>query len=489
MYTILIVEDEKLIRQGIRVIVERSGIPIKTIFECNNGLAALDVLKNEQVDVMFTDIRMPKMNGIDLVHQVNRLKDKPLMVAISGYDDFNYAVQLLREGVREYLLKPVERDHVKKVLEKLIAELEQKKQEEVNNRRIGWQQLKYMLLNQEITEEEKELINEKYGKLYLDQWYRIGCAPINQLDACAFKESIILKEVNHHTLYIMASQKDLDYFSETGRYVGVSDVHKGIEALVTAYEEAVEARQKAFCTNTRVNYYNESPLVKTKALETLYTFDDKIMMQIVQLIGTDKIREALRLLKLMGQGVQEGYMTYKVFEGYVRDLVEEIIHTYQNVLETENVTMQGLENILSYPCVESYIEELIKWVIIINEKIMHTFDDYKNKQKIKEAIDYIKKYYDTDVNMAIVSNHISMNYSLFSHLFKQYTNKNFVTYLKDIRMKEAKKLLENTELKISEISRKVGYDNEKHFMKLFKSVCGVSPTEYRKNMLFKDVKR
>ena len=84
--------------------------------------------------------------------------------------------------------------------------------------------------------------------------------------------------------------------------------------------------------------------------------------------------------------------------------------------------------------------------------------------------------------MAVVSNHVSMNYSLFSLSFKQYTGMNFVNYLKMIRIGEAKRLLEETDEKIIDISQKVGYENEKHFMKTFKSVCGVSPSEYRKNM-------
>lgn len=87
--------------------------------------------------------------------------------------------------------------------------------------------------------------------------------------------------------------------------------------------------------------------------------------------------------------------------------------------------------------------------------------------------------------MAVVSNHISMNYSLFSHVFKQYTGKNFVNYLKELRIQEAKRLLEETDMRIIEISLAVGYENEKHFMKLFKAVCGVSPTEYRKNVMLK----
>ena len=88
--------------------------------------------------------------------------------------------------------------------------------------------------------------------------------------------------------------------------------------------------------------------------------------------------------------------------------------------------------------------------------------------------------------MAVVSNHISMNYSLFSYVFKQYTGHNFVNYLKNLRVNEAKRLLEETDLKVNEISGKVGYNNEKHFMKIFKNTCGVSPTEYRKNTRLKN---
>lgn len=87
--------------------------------------------------------------------------------------------------------------------------------------------------------------------------------------------------------------------------------------------------------------------------------------------------------------------------------------------------------------------------------------------------------------MAVVSNHISMNYSLFSYVFKQYTGNNFVNYLKEIRIQEAKRLLEETDMKVIDISCRVGYENEKHFMKTFKATLGVSPTEYRKNMQFK----
>ena len=96
MKTVLIVEDEKMIRQGIRVMIQRCGVPVENIVECSNGEMALEMLQEQHVDVMFTDIRMPKMDGIQLVAEVQKMSDKPEIVAISGYDDFSYAVEMLR---------------------------------------------------------------------------------------------------------------------------------------------------------------------------------------------------------------------------------------------------------------------------------------------------------------------------------------------------------------------------------------------------------
>ena len=101
MKTVLIVEDEKLIRQGIKTMVQRSGVPVEVIMECNNGQMALEILKEQKIDVMFTDIRMPKMDGIELVKAMQELEHVPLTVAVSGYDDFSYAVEMMRQGVRE----------------------------------------------------------------------------------------------------------------------------------------------------------------------------------------------------------------------------------------------------------------------------------------------------------------------------------------------------------------------------------------------------
>lgn len=145
-------------------------------------------------------------------------------------------------------------------------------------------------------------------------------------------------------------------------------------------------------------------------------------------------------------------------------------------------SLQQHRDIFSENYIDLYEEKLIRWVLALQERIGSQLDVNRNGQKIKQAVDYIKENYASDLNMAVVSNYISMNYSLFSYSFKQYTGSNFVNYLKDIRMKEAKRLLAESDMRIIEISQAVGYENEKHFMKIFKASCGVSPSEYRKNM-------
>ena len=173
MKTVLIVEDEKMIRQGIKVMVQRSGVPVEVIIECNNGETALDVIREQKVDVMFTDIRMPKMDGIELVRRMQECEHIPLTVAISGYDDFSYAVEMLRTGVREYLLKPVERQKIKEVLEKLEQELVERKQKNVENKKIGYQQMKYFLQNEESTPQELELMEKQYGSVFYQSSYYV----------------------------------------------------------------------------------------------------------------------------------------------------------------------------------------------------------------------------------------------------------------------------------------------------------------------------
>jgi len=485
MNTVLIVEDEKMIRQGIKIMVQRSGVPVNVIIECSNGQTALEILQNQEVDVMFTDIRMPKMDGIELVSEIQNLEHKPIVVAISGYDDFAYAVELMRLGVREYILKPVDRNKIKEVLEKLDREITYKKEKNAEFRNVFYQQLKFLMLNS-IPPKEAELIFKQYDNLFIKTAYVVCCIPKNKSDDHQNNQYIFLSDVDNNDIYIV-SEDNKSYLLKNelkDYYTGISSLHFGLNELKAAYREAVSARKVAFLTGRKVVVYSEGQMgrygLKNEASEAPDEINKDMMLAIGQMIGTHKINNAIKQIEMLKYDTVRGKYTVDTLKANIEIFLDNIVELYQNILKIEEEIIRKFKNLLTYPNIEAYFKDLTGWLTKINEEINSQLDDYKNKQKIQTAIKFIEDNYDKDLNMAVVSNYISMNYSLFSYLFKQYTGTNFVNYLKDLRINEAKKLLEETDLKVNEISQKVGYDNEKHFMKIFKSSCGISPSEYRK---------
>ncbi len=486
MKTLLIVEDEKLIRQGIRVMVQRSGVPIDTILECSNGEDALETLKNQQVDVMFTDIRMPKMDGIELVKRVQELEHKPYMVAVSGYDDFSYAVEMLRNGVQEYILKPVEREKIVEVLKKLDEKITSQKNEHVVDRKIGRQQIKYLLLNSKTSEAEIALLKQKHAGTFYPEGYVI----------CQYEANVEIEEneaiteftdVCEGSICIVDAQSVGAFLKSElpEKAVGISSIHHGFEELKEAYQEAGIARRCAFVRMKPVSY---EETLDTKIPQGLIENAAKLLseqarMQRMQLIGTEKTTELLEQWDRIFSEARMEHIPLWDFICELRLFIGEVGKIYRNIVTDEQRrSLEKYKEVLGYPDIEAYRDELMDWIIALHEQINDTQDNNRNQQKMKKAVEYVQENYNKDLNMAVVSNYISMNYSMFSFAFKQYTGSNFVNYLKDIRIRKAKQLLAETDMRVIEISREVGYDNEKNFMKIFKSSCGVSPSEYRKNM-------
>ncbi len=488
MKTVLVVEDEKMIRQGIKTMIQRSGVPVEVIMECNNGEAALEILREHKIDVMFTDIRMPKMDGIELVQKMQSLEHKPLTVAVSGYDDFSYAVEMMRHGVREYILKPVERQKIQAVLVKLEQEIADNRRNDSTSKKIGYQQLKYLMLNNRITEEELQTLEEQVAKDFYDGNYYVCCKEAGKNKQQ--ENYIYLPNLDENDIFIVEEDiLELLLKNELAdKYVGISGVHRGLAELRRAYEEAASARRRAFASNRNKVYYGEE---EKRVPEQLLEESRKLLapdacLQRVQLLGTDKTEDVLRVWNAFFHAVKLEHLTDAHFDRCIRDFLLDVMKTYRNVIGNDNEDIEKLQDIWKFSNLDAYEDEFMDWLLELHDKINSQFDTNKNKQKIQQAVEYIKENYAKDLNMAVVSNSISMNYSLFSYSFKQYTGSNFVNYLKTIRMEEAKRLLVETDMRVIEVSQAVGYDNEKHFMKIFKSSCGVSPSEYRKNMKMTD---
>lgn len=476
MRNLLIVEDEKMIRQGIVTMAKRAPVEIGEILECRNGEEALNLLRSRQVDAMFTDIRMPKMDGITLLKYLKELAHPPKTVVVSGYDDFSYAVEALRGGAQDYILKPIEREKVFAILKKIDDELEEEKKEHNARKDFGRQQLRYLINNSRLPEQEILYLEQEFDN---DTVYRICCSSISHMLDAEGTGLLQLEDMEGQSVFLIPEGQTEEFAEKyLPEYcVGISAAHQGIREVHMAYMEALKARKEAFVTGKPVAAWRNEEEEREQT-EIAGGFAERF----VQMIGTDKADNAWRQIEnyyfQAKRGNMDAGMLLKVFS----DILLQVPKVYRNVLAADKVDAARLRLPLSYNNAEAFLPEFKEWIWQIRATIEQEFSDYRNKEKINMAVAYINENYGKELNMAIVSNHISMNYSLFSLSFKQYTGMNFVNYLKMIRIREAKRLLEETEEKIIDISRKVGYENEKHFMKTFKSVCGVSPSEYRKNV-------
>lgn len=120
MYNLLVVEDESLIRRGIRAFIDFDGLGIGTFFEAENGEEALKIVNSQRIDLILADINMPKMNGLDFC-RLAKERDPSVKIAIlTGYDYLDYAIRAIKVGVDDYVLKPLSRDDVKKLLFNLV---------------------------------------------------------------------------------------------------------------------------------------------------------------------------------------------------------------------------------------------------------------------------------------------------------------------------------------------------------------------------------
>jgi len=130
MYSLLIVDDEPLIRKGISKLIDHEELAVGSIFEAADGVSALKIVEKDKPDIVLTDINMPSMDGLEFAKRARELNPDIKIAVITGYDYFDYAVTALKTGVDDYVLKPVSKEDIKNILRKLIEKIKKERAED-----------------------------------------------------------------------------------------------------------------------------------------------------------------------------------------------------------------------------------------------------------------------------------------------------------------------------------------------------------------------
>jgi two-component system response regulator YesN len=527
MRKVLVVDDEKLIRLGVKAMIERKTKDFYDVVLCSNGLEALDIVSKEKIDIVVTDIRMPEMDGITFIKKLQDFQSKPLILVLSGYDDFSYAVEALKCGVQNYLLKPIKREELYESLDKIEKTLKKSQESEsaknvysVHMDEYIVAEMKNIILRTDITEAEIESIGKRLKFDILDNQFYLGLLikeEDNKIETARSSEQDITNEINiildryskefqHNSFKIFQCcyglviiSQDISvfevikqkYLTDCGfRYhIGLSNVGQGILSLKPSFSQAEEALKYRIFLN-----YHGNTVIKYSDIENKnkdYNLDTDKIEKLRNMLGTDREKEIDSLFEEIFtenrfRSFSISYLeeTNKLINEIVLREIESKIFLNEEDMLKKFKKFKSISNFNSY---KQYNHELKDFIISINEYIKTMKEIYGNKDKIDKAIEFINNNYRKDINLATVSNEVSLNYSYFSQVFKEQTGENFVSYLKRIRINKAKEILRSDESKVYEVGKMVGYDDSKQFSKHFRSVTGVSPIEYKRN-LFKELK-
>lgn len=512
MYNILIVDDEKIERNGIKLLLKRMGINLG-IIEAGNGKEAYDYLMSDDnkgeghVDILLTDVKMPFMDGIELIRNVKDGGVKLKTIIFSGYNEFEYAKLAVKLGVEDYILKPVAPDEFKNTMLKVISELDEelKKNEDYNKQANSLRQFYlYSLINGSAAKgivENTEFLNG-FNRLVLIEFnsdffgkYEFDFDKVVQIIKEEWEslylnlnpqQSVILLK----TPYIEASRADTnyriehflrglhEYIYEKSRqfmYAAVSDVFSDYHKLSGVMDELEALMNNKFYQMDRYIY---SDYVNEQTPVLVQIDDDALMKQMKQDIKMKDVTflrihfEAL-CKKYRGQNNFSHIYIKFVFSNLLKDFYDNIPGSNQDEFSREIDRLYTSEDF-------SCIMDIVNKNIDLLEKSFGS-DPVSSHREIEMVKDYIHGHFGEEISAQQLADMVYLAPSYLSSLFKKETGQNLSKYIKQYRMEKARQMLEDTNMKIVCISEKVGYPNVSYFCQSFREYCGVSPQKFREN--------
>ncbi|MGC9313528.1 MAG: response regulator [Sediminispirochaetaceae bacterium] len=512
MKRVLIVDDEKTIRNGISLLVSQTG-RYEIVGTCSNGKEAYEVTAALKPDIVITDIRMPEMDGLSYISECSKLPEVPKYIILSGFQEFDYLREAHLLDVVDYILKPVNHRDLIDLLDKVSEKIEAEKRE----RQLQLSQ--YGILSIQQHEKNPSHLLQLKERLGIDmeniRVFIISVKNAFTIDPSRFRE---VSDVLRKELYGLEDGPYISFQYEKQLVLIFSGCHPdpsvilgkvgsiaaGIErrfslpvkvgaggrfggdtGIRTSYEQAMTALIGSFYDQDRQVHRCDPQWLIADDPETYYkktvselSYYLELCDQENGLISVDNFFEDIRRLKPSPHVVISfGQTVYRVLKDCFRDY--RIVLSY-DVLQEEKLKRYLLEN---HPSLDD-VRQLINASLIEAYGYLREMRSSKIGHVTGEIINYINTHLAEDLYLDRICEIFSINKSYLCRIFKETTGKTFNTYLTELRINRSKLLLKHENLRINEIAALVGYSNPRYYARTFQKLERMTPTDYR-NTLFR----
>jgi two-component system, response regulator YesN len=501
LYKVLLVDDEPLIIEGMKALIPWEDYGLEVAGEACDGTHALKQLQESSFDIILTDIKMPKMTGLELITNCKELNNRTKFIVLSGYQEFEYIKKGLELGIENYLLKPVNEDELINTIENVIEKIKKDTREDRNSASyVLRDNMLWRLLNHDIDEKEWRQRAELY-QLSLDK-PKLTVAII-QFDKNAYQDtealsnartemenlidSVCIISPDNDFIVILSGQNEEQQSEKVEKLKAYLQKSKQFDYYYLSMGCSVSSSselQKSYDLANELSSYQlilEPNTVITEKLTNRYMEKNSVrqqdFLQLAKYILNQEVDSAKSWLDDAFLQFEQQDCLYppSVIRQYMIDLVITVQKSatkgifYPTIRLVELImkshSLKDLRRI-----VEQYIRDLIEAC---------SKQTVQRSSIIQSILDYIHDHYSEELSLKTLSQRFHINSIYLGQLFQKELGIVFSEYINHFRIEKAKELLKNTHQKAGKIGKCVGYSDTTYFYKQFKKSVGVTPTEWR----------
>lgn len=520
MYRLIIADDEKIIQEGLKTQIDWNKLGFEIVGTFCDGTEVIDFLDSMPVDVVLTDIMMTHIGGIDVARYIHDTEIPCKVVFISGHKEFELALQAIRYGVEEYILKPSKVEHVEAVFIKIKKDLDAKaKDQEYRDSVAKRLENLHPILEEKFLSnlvmgalEDQEDIKRRMQLLYPEIVVEYCPCLLMNLEIKDY-ESFIQEKWNYSS-----EQFEEAIYQFVSLYQGIASFHiiykykekLRLFAIMKEYRESKEENER-LC-QMQVEQFGNS-FMEIFGTEIVIEIN-RIFEQIYQvtqwredLLKKDNRQENAEILiqeqkKMILSNIMQGNIStaQKILLHLLSGLTQNDIRYCRNVLvdifsciseqlrDNNQQLFKRLQPFIDYHSILNLDtpSELERYCKRIFEKMKskESMPNQFNKDTIVSRIKcYIQEHIYEDIMLEDVGNAVFLSNTHLSRIFKNQIGESFSSYVTRKKMEKAAELLHNPQYKVYQVGELLGYKTARYFSKVFNNVMGYYPGQYRKDVL------
>ncbi|EUJ42085.1 response regulator transcription factor [Brochothrix campestris] len=481
MYKLLLVDDEYMIINGMKKIINWQELGIEIVGTAKNGQEALSFMRQNEVDIVITDVMMPLMSGIEFIKAAQAEQFDFHFIMLSGFEEFKYMQAGIELGAENYLVKPINKEkllkNVLRILSKsqLSSELPQLRESHFQEKMQRW-------FNGIITEAELE--DDLFGGSFNDNAlftviYFNGLTSTEQTQVITncrlLNQSYYMSEGPHiRIVYEGNYQQALAFIMQFERLYRETTCTVGLGCVVTDAKDIVKSCQQALDMNHLARFYRLSlpeQLMQLNVVESKQRTSDFEMTCVSNALNQKADGTLCEVVAMFVRTMKQQLRPASYVHHLALLIVAEIHRHYDTNYNYEN-ELANIAQTDTIMALETVLYTRIEQASTVENTILYS-------PNVQQVLALIEKNYQTDLTLKDVAQQLHLNAMYLGQLFKKETNQRFAQQLNAFRIEKAKELLNESLLNMNEISEAVGYMSAGYFYKMFKRIEGISPSEFR----------